>query len=562
MKGMTRVNPESQRGVATLAVGILLLLLITLVTLYGARVGLMEQRISGNEYRGKLASAAAEAGRNQTVEFVNANLAVFNTEDTVTLSDGSTRQGWLAAGNNRWVSAAAVDGQPVDCDNDDDGVVDDADIRSEEIVCPFGLEADGVEGIYLYDGLQGEPAMVRDVFPVDNLTGDRVAVNASKTGDELRVSFNADLVLCPLNTELVDHDADPATPEVPRIPSPPDRVCTDDIEGSRYFAILVRSQGFVIDQNGNIVGQDADGDGTVQPDEATGTAVANEVVVKYDLLGAGPKLPLTVSNTFGSGGTYDIVANPNGGPAATGGGRSGAPFSVWAEGEYNMAGATVTCQRHEFFATDPGDNDTYSDTAPNDVYEVCYSCTCPDKQNEKFYYLSSDVKGKGIDIVDQDPDFPDDLFLFTFGIPRSEYSILKELAEQIPGDLASCGDLTTDTSGLYWSEGTCTINQDVGTPHNPVLLVSTGDFSIQGGSSFFGVVYLFSPPDMGTAPDLDMQGGSQIYGAVVGDSDGQGSGAGGNAIIYDQAVLDRVSLSPEIQRVSPLPGTWTDSTAP
>lgn len=554
MRRKTIIETRAQRGVVTLAVGILLLMLITLVTLYGARVGLMEQRISSNEYQSKLVHGAAEAGRNQAVEFLNANLAAFNREeDPVILADGTEVAGWLASGNNRWGS-----GVTVDCDNNDDGTVTDAemsDSTAEQIACPAGLDADGAPGIFFYDDPnQGVPAQEKDVFPATDHTTDRVSVNAGKTGDELRVSYNADLVLCPLNTVEVDHDSDPATPDVPRIPDAPGPVCVNDIEGSRYFAVLVRSEGYLVGDENN--------DGTLERLDEQAVAERNEVVVKYDLLGAGPSLPLTVSNTFGSGGTFDIVANPNGGPSAIGGGRSGAPFSVWSEDSYTFAGATVTCQRNEFFATDPPDNQTYSDTPPNDVYEVCYSCTCPDKQNEQFYYLSSDVKGAGIDIVDNDPDFPDDLFLFTFGIPRDQYSILKELAKQIPGDVASCGDLTTQSSGLYWSEGTCTINQNVGTPHNPVLLITEGEFSIQGGSNFFGVIYIFTPPGSGVAPNLDMRGGSQIYGAVVGDSDGEGSGSGGNVIVYDEAVIDRVSLSPEIQRVSPFPGTWSDRAAP
>lgn len=556
MRRKTTIDVRSQRGVVTLAIGILLLVLITLMTLYGARVGLVEQRISSNEYRAKIAHGAAEAGRNHAVEFVNANVAVFNTEDDVFLPDGTTVQGWLAAGNNRWGN-----GVEVDCDPDDDGVITEAETGgytdAEQIACAAGLDADGAQAVYFYqDPNQGLPQMAMDVFPAGdgNLTDDRVGINADKIDDELRVSYNADLVLCPLNTELVDHDGDSSTPEVPRVPGPPQPVCDADIENARYFAILVRSEGFLIG--------DASGDATFERLGDQGVTETNEVVVKYDLFGAGPKLPLTVANTFGSGGTFDIVANPNGGPTAFGGGRSGAPFSVWSGGEYTLSGATVTCQRHEFFATSPGENDTHSDTPPNDVYEVCYKCTCPDKQNEQFYYLSSDVKGKGMDIVDNDPNFPDDLFLFTFGIPRDQYNILKELAKKIPGDVDSCGDLTTASSGLYWSEGGCTINQDVGTPHNPALLITEGSFSIQGGSNFFGVIYLFSPPDTAGAPDLDMQGGSQVYGAVVGDSDGQGSGAGGNAIIYDEAVINRVSLSPEIQRVSPLPGTWSDRAAP
>lgn len=545
-----------QGGIVTLAVGILLLLLITLVTLYGARVGLLEQRTSANEYRAKLVHGAAEAGRNNAIEFINANLEVFNTDEPATLTDGSTVQGWRAAGNERWGG-----GEAVDCDPGDDGIdQDDIDGYSdaEQIACAAGLDGDGAQAVYFYTSPDDNDALGLDVFPVDDHATDRVGVNAGKEGNELRVSYNADLVLCPLNTELVDHDGDATTPEVPRVPDAPEPTCIDDIEGSRYFAVLVRSQGYLIDSNGDIVGEDIDSSGTVDLDEASSTAVAQEVVVKYDLFGAGPKVPLTVASTFGAGGSFDIVANPNGGPNVEGGGKSGAPFSVWSPDSYELGGSTVTCQRYEFFAT--GTPEPAGDTAPNDQYEICDDCTCPDKQNEQFFYLSSDVKGKGIDIVDEDDDFPDDLFLFTFGVPRTDYTILKELAEPI----ADCDTLDETSSGLYWSEGACEIssNSIVGTPHNPVLLISEGDVRMNGGAVMFGVVYLFDPPDVAANPDLTLNGGAYIYGAIVGDSGGAGSGTGGNVIVYDEAVLNRVKLSPELQRVSPLPGTWSDRDAP
>lgn len=548
MKFQSRIHDRShQSGVVTLAVGILLLLLITMVTLYGARVGLMEQRISGNEYRAKLVHGAAEAGRNNAIEFINANLEVFNTDEPATLTDGSTVQGWLAAGNDRWGS-----GEVVDCDPGDDGI-DQNDIDgysdAEQIACAAGLDGDGAQAVYFYTSPDDNNPLGLDVFPVDDHATDRVGVNAGKEGNELRVSYNADLVLCPLNTELINHDSDDTTPEVPRVPNAPEPTCIDDIEGSRYFAVLVRSEGYLI-------GEDAEGNMERFGDQAV--AQASEIVVKYDLFGAGPKVPLTVASTFGAGGSFDIVANPNGGPNVEGGGKSGAPFSVWSPDLYELGGSTVTCQRYEFFAT--GSPEPAGDAAPNNQYEVCDDCTCPNKQNEQFFYLSSDVKGKGIDIVDADDDFPDDLFLFTFGVPRTDYTILKELAEPIE----DCDTLDESSSGLYWSEGTCHIsaNSTVGTPHNPVLLISEGDVTMNGGAVMFGVVYLFDPPDVAANPDLSLNGGAYIYGAIVGDSAGEGSGTGGNVIVYDEAVLNRVKLSPELQRVSPLPGTWSDRGAP
>jgi Tfp pilus assembly protein PilX len=64
---------QSQTGAATLFVVIILLVGVTLIALYAARVGVLDQRISGNEYRHKEAFANAEAGLEQAASFLQAN---------------------------------------------------------------------------------------------------------------------------------------------------------------------------------------------------------------------------------------------------------------------------------------------------------------------------------------------------------------------------------------------------------------------------------------------------------------------------------------------------------
>jgi hypothetical protein len=545
---------QRQGGVVTLAVGVLLLVLITLVTLYGARVGLMEQRISANEYRSKLVNNAAETARGQATEFLNSNLPVFKADEDVVISnpDGTTYTvaGWVKPDQEKWIA--------LDCDS--------PATTKEGEACDDSQNAGLSGSLYVYDGAQDdgvEPAAL-DVFATGTqMSADRVNVNQGKEGDELRVGFNADYVLCPLNMEMVDHDNDSSTPEVPRVVDSGD-TCEgrlEDLPDTRYFAILVRSKGYLL-------GEDTEGNFVELEDQVN--AHTNEVLIKFDLFGAGPQLPLTIGAAFTGSGGFNIVANPNGGPSTQGGGRSGAPFSVWAKGDYSMGGNTITCQRHEFFADDPGGNEPHNGPPPNDQYTVCYSCSCP---NEVFWQLSSGSngggKGPGIDIVDKDDDFPDDLFFFTFGIPREDHEILKDMAQLISSTdpdakYDNCGELQPNDSGLFWVENDSCKIQDktggIGTPHNPVVVISEGYVTFNSGAKMFGVIYVFEN-------GMKLNGGAQIYGAVVGDPvpghEFDGSGQGDNVIVYDQQVLNRVSVSPDFQRVSPMPGTWTDrSSAP
>jgi len=74
---MKKINPlkpiTKQKGAVVLLVSIVLLIGVTLITVFAARVGVMDQRISANEYRHKEAQAAADAGLEQATAFIGQN---------------------------------------------------------------------------------------------------------------------------------------------------------------------------------------------------------------------------------------------------------------------------------------------------------------------------------------------------------------------------------------------------------------------------------------------------------------------------------------------------------
>jgi len=74
-----------QKGAAVLLVSIVLLIGVTLITVFAARVGVMDQRISANEYRHKEAYAASEAGlemaRSYTAYRIKADQSFFDLID-------------------------------------------------------------------------------------------------------------------------------------------------------------------------------------------------------------------------------------------------------------------------------------------------------------------------------------------------------------------------------------------------------------------------------------------------------------------------------------------------
>jgi Tfp pilus assembly protein PilX len=68
-----------QRGVSTLVVAIILLIAATFLTFFAAKIGMQEQRMSGNDYRHKEAFTMAEAGLDRAKAFLAANRQDFAT---------------------------------------------------------------------------------------------------------------------------------------------------------------------------------------------------------------------------------------------------------------------------------------------------------------------------------------------------------------------------------------------------------------------------------------------------------------------------------------------------
>ena len=97
MKTTNRVRPpvtrSRQQGLSTLLIAILLLAIVTIITIFAARFGIFEQRMSSNDYRYKMAFQASEAGLNQSMEFIRMSTAEM-------LSPAG--EGWLAPGDPRW----------------------------------------------------------------------------------------------------------------------------------------------------------------------------------------------------------------------------------------------------------------------------------------------------------------------------------------------------------------------------------------------------------------------------------------------------------------------------
>jgi Tfp pilus assembly protein PilX len=82
----TPLHYKAQQGAAVLLVSIVLLLGVTLITIFAARVGVIDQRIAANEYRHVESQTAANAALDQAAAFL---------EENTDLYDANASDGWV-----------------------------------------------------------------------------------------------------------------------------------------------------------------------------------------------------------------------------------------------------------------------------------------------------------------------------------------------------------------------------------------------------------------------------------------------------------------------------------
>lgn len=516
-----RFPVRRDRGVVTLAIGIILLLLITLVTLYGTRVTIMEQRISANDYRSREASSTAQAGLNYGIEFVKAHERVIRS----TAADG-----WLDPDNPVWSDAA-----PIDCSGPP------APGSKERIVCDSGFS-----GQVRFYGAQDVDYDVPLNWPV----------SASKTLSDCSDTPEADDPSCRVAVELA----------LCEFAGPPPIDCVDSGGVTAGYAVLVLARGISADGTAQASVRQILTPFELLPGSALPPLMAAstveisgtlDVVVNPDGAGPGSGIPI-------SGWANDDL-------------QLGGNASFCYPDEYfqgNQIDITALDACIPDFSNQPcvASVDTPGGTCP---MPLCADCDCPTSGDEALTKSEGSVYREGIDVVDKDgnlgptPDavnFPGDVFEYVFGIPQADYELLKEAANEV-GD---CTGIDKNSSGFYWvtqdlGSGDCTLSSGGGSPDGPLVLVVEGDFHMQGGggndpleSSFFGLVFAFSyPPDGIDGGTVNLRGGPEFYGVIV--SDHAISISNGNFdMIYSPCMLDRIRSDDQFRRLGPVPGSWAD----
>lgn len=270
------------------------------------------------------------------------------------------------------------------------------------------------------------------------------------------------------------------------------------------------------------------GDIDVATVSATATALLQDTqrqisqgLVVLPIIRAYPDVPLAIKGGINVSGNFQVVANPNGG-------GDGVPLSIWTDQIVDVNGSGTTCGQQEF-------NNGECSSRP-----------------------LSERGEHGIDILDQDPEFPADLLDYLFGIAEVDWRELRDLAT---AELSNCDSIASQPSGLLWVNGDCTVNSStvVGSTEQPVvLIVQDGDLQMNGGAVVNGMVLSFrTPEDLAGPYELAMNGGAVVNGAVLANH--PASLANGTLTIrFDGEVLSNITNNQNFRRVSRIGGSWHD----
>jgi hypothetical protein len=517
----TRIGAGAQRGGLTVFTAILVLILMTLLMIYATRSSLFETRVSANEVRQKEAFHVAEAALDQGIMYLLANARLVLSSQVDKFSDGVgfTRDGWLAAGNVHWqlcssrTSAAPVP-HPCDdtaSDNDNNG----------------GEDANA----YFYD--TDDNADTLEDFFSSNL----INTIDFPAGTTARMTA----ILCFIDLE----DTDGSCAGLP----------TGEIaEAEASLVLTILSYGYSDCE-------DRDASGVIENDEipfCNGEATVAQPLSNYKKLAGSPAVPFVTRATFPPNGTAEIVGNPNGGGV-------GVPLTTWINENPACSPATPivtsgtwqTCEMQEWY---------HVPEYPEGVECTDNNCYCGPGGNDPEYFLSGvgftaaqcsgTILGSdtcvGIDII-VDPGFPCDLFEFYFGVPRSQYYIIKNQAQV----LSDCSTLGPHSSGLIWISGsTCHINANtvIGSPGNPVILISAASWTkLNGGADIFGIFYAFDGED--STAFLEAVGRNTIYGSCIVDVPDLDKVQGNFQVVYAEGVLADAS---GIAGIGAVNGGWRD----
>lgn len=534
---------REQRGITTLAVTLILLVIVTLMVIFASSVGFFEQKTATNENRARIASQAAEYALNLAGEYLKANRSLL-------ISD--TGSGWLSTGNPHWARCGDV------------GYTDAAfpaghPCLSERDTTPSTTYPHGRRAALYFWTADGSTGGTRDLDYTSIIpAAARVEAGVGGTA-AFPASTAVNALLCRLDTSNASNVHCELNPTV----------------GNRIALYLIAKA--------TLSGESASAD-------------VKESWATYSSFVPGAAVSLIASGYVQGLGNGQIVPNPNGG-------GYGLPASIWSPNDVDVdatgtgVGSVSTCQVGDFL----------KDTPETELKTTCATsntaCGCDASSQTGTNYLSGhagSIKREREDILDVDsnngslPDityFPgkgmdtvgdntdDSLFEYTFnpatnvvadndatgttltncgaGTQNCFDYVMRE--EFDPTIMSDCSGLNGSSSGIIYVTGPCTsLPSAIGSATDPAIVVinqGTTQMRLNGPMLFYGMLFLHSD-SQGAA--LKGSGNATVFGSVVVEGDVNFSG--NLTIVYDDtSVSSDPHKLPSSAKFARVPGSWLDA---
>lgn len=266
-----------------------------------------------------------------------------------------------------------------------------------------------------------------------------------------------------------------------------------------------------------------------------GSATVRVQVAGYSLMSDAKTVPLMVAGGTSIGGSFNVVANPNGG-------GPGVPISVWSDKSVAGTGSWQTCHQGDFNGSSCGG-------------------TISDKN-----HIGADIKQNDV------AGFPKDLLYFLFGEHQDPAGWANMVAMatgvspslSIPGGTTfRCSDLKAASSGIYifdGNDGDCDLSDVVGSTSAPVVLIVKNaektKLSLNGNLNFNGLIYAYSS-DTTQSPEVKANGTATVNGSLIANAPFKITSGTFN-VKYDQNVVSSIQSGANFQASKVLPGSWRD----
>ena len=569
----------------TLIVALVLVLLASLLALFALNVGIFEQRASANDVRARLVQQAAESALAQGIEYINLQ--------SPTILDTTDDTKWKTCG---------ADEETFPC-----GAVEQCTYGAS--TCTSALQRRA--NMYRFIGGGGDGYDVNsngdtgDVMEVRSLPLDR---HVASVGNGFNVNYGVGALLCMVKTPSVSTDPTECTTD-PNLSSGVNvltMVATAKIAGESASTTLTTTIGRASSLFAPVNKPPVVASGTIT------TAGTFQVVTNPNSGGTGVPVSMWTRMAVDKNGTpntcYKDAFMHGGSPIFEG----SAPIVTCDSCNcpatdslsFPKSGPKGVQQGIDIVDVDPStpqcSPSVVTDCKPNldikpgefpcDLFQYVFGDQAWTDDDGDFFCegrLTAQVTANGNTYtIGEDENYL--LAKANYILPNSNAPYFADLSKLTSATiLSSCDDILDSSGkisgGMIWDQQGCGFKDQIGNPDAPVVLIEDGDVSINAGGRMFGLLFvrpslwgatnapplhdknILDPttgavatglPGAGTG-NLRENGHANIYGSVV----IQGTAnkiLGTGAIVYDATILATLGAENKLNKISPVPGSWSD----